>query len=141
LKVSDQILQEPARSANDITSQFADGGKCVAERITAFLLSLKFNPKSKGFQYIRRAVSLVLRRGNGVYVLKRDIYPELSEIFATGAANLERGMANAIEAAFLSIDLSDFERVFGNTVHAEKGKPTVKEFISMARQHILLVES
>ncbi|GHV00532.1 hypothetical protein FACS1894211_08060 [Clostridia bacterium] len=106
-------------------------------KVTAFLLSLKFNPKAKGFQYIRQAVLLVAESGNGVYSLKRDVYPKLVSLFQTGAQNLERDMSNCIEAAFLNAGIDDIERVFGNTINAKSGKPTVKEFIAAAAIHII----
>lgn len=112
--------------------------RSIEGQVNNYLLRLKFNPKLKGYRYLREAILIALEHEKGIYTLKNDIYPRLAEKFAAGNSNLERDMANAIDAAFLNIGLEDYESLFGNTVNAKSGKPTVKELISAASIHISL---
>jgi len=118
-----------------------ENAKTTEQQISGWLLSLKFNPRLMGFKYLREAVLLAARKQNMPFTLKKDIYPALLKKYQIKAANLERNISNAIDNAFLSVDLNEMERVFGNTISSKTGKPTVKELIAAASVHILLHEA
>ena len=109
--------------------------------ISIWLLSLKFNPRLKGFKYLRDAAVLAAQNPDKPFTLKKDVYPALLEKYRIKAANLERNISNAIDNAFLAVDLNRMETVFGNTISCKTGKPTVKELIAAAAVHILLHEA
>ena len=112
--------------------------KTTEQRVSGYLLSLKFNPRLMGFKYLREAILLAAQKQNKPFTLKKDIYPALLAKYQIKAANLERNISNAIDNAFLAVDINEMERLFGNTISSKTGKPTVKELIAAASVHILL---
>ena len=110
--------------------------KTTEQLASAYLLSLKFNPKLMGFKYLREAIVLAARKSDNPFTLKNDIYPALLKKHRTKPSNLERNISNAIDNAFLSVDLNEMEKAFGNTINPKSGKPTVKELIAAASMHI-----
>ena len=109
--------------------------------INGWLLSLKFNPRLTGFKLLREAILLAAEKRNMPFTLKKDIYPFLLQKYSIKAVNLERNISNAIDNAFLAVDINEMERAFGNTISSKTGKPTVKELIAAASVHILLYEA
>ena len=93
-----------------------------------------------GFKLLREAIILAAEKRNMPFTLKNDIYPPLLQKYSIKAANLERNISNAIDNAFLAVDINEMEKVFGNTISSKTGKPTVKELIAAASVHILLCE-
>jgi len=111
------------------------------QNVSGWLLSLKFNPRLMGFKLLREAILLAAEKQNKPFTLKKDIYPSLLKKHSIKAVNLERNISNAIDNAFLAVDINEMERVFGNTISSKTGKPTVKELIAAAAVHILLYEA
>ena len=103
-----------------------------------YLLNLKFNPRLMGYKLLREAIVLATKKGGRPFLLKKDIYPALTEKYRIKTANLERNISNSIENAFLSVDIEIMESIFGNTISAKTGKPTVKELIAAAAAHIFI---
>ena len=93
-----------------------------------------------GFKYLREAIIIAAQIKNHPFTLKKDIYPVLLYKYQIKAANLERNISNAIDNAFLSVDILQMEKIFGNTISSKTGKPTVKELIAAASVHILLYD-
>lgn len=58
------------------------------------------------------------------------LYPQLAVIFDTTASRVERAIRHLIEVTWARGDWDTLTRYFGNTVSAEKGKPTNGEFIA-----------
>ncbi len=99
---------------------------------------LSFNPRLMGYRLLREAILLAAQKKGKPFLLKKDIYPALTEKYRLKAANLERNISNSIDNAFLSVDIDRMENLFGSTISAKSGKPTVKELIAAASVHILL---
>ena len=83
-----------------------------------------------GHPYVIQAVMLVLQ--NPVYLksVTFSLYPQLAVIFDTTAARIERAIRHLVEVTWVRGDLETLSRYFGNTVNAERGKPTNSEFIA-----------
>lgn len=64
------------------------------------------------------------------------LYDMLSDRLSVSPAAAERCIRTAIEFTWLHGDLTAISALFGNTVDAEKGKPTNAEFISLLAQHV-----
>ena len=58
------------------------------------------------------------------------LYPQLAARFDTTAARVERAMRHLVEVTWSRGDMDVLNRYFGNTVSADKGKPTNGEFIA-----------
>lgn len=64
----------------------------------------------------------------------KELYPAIAKQFGSTPDRVERAMRHAIECAWERGDYDTILGCFGYTIRADKGKPTVSEFVArMAR--------
>lgn len=88
----------------------------------------------QGFNYLRFAVTYFTFSPRAT--LKWDVFPKMERIFHTSRVNIDRSMRYAIETAWNNGDFEVQQALFGYTIDEQKGKPEVREFISMLGQHM-----
>lgn len=94
------------------------------------LIRLGFRDNIAGTQMIRVAVQ---EWYPGISMTK-ELYPAIAEELHSTASRVERAMRHAITTAFDRGSVSTINSLFGYTISAEKGTPTVGEFVArMAR--------
>ena len=94
------------------------------------LLELGTPDHLAGHPYLVRGILLVLEDRNYIANVMSGLYPKLAEQFGSTPSRVERSIRHAIEVAWSRGDLDVLNRYFGNTVSADKGKPTNSEFIA-----------
>jgi len=85
----------------------------------------------KGYQYLREAIIMVVNRMELLSGITKELYPGIAEKFNTTPSRVERAIRHAIEVAWSRGRIETINKLFGYTVHDEKGKPTNGEFIAM----------
>lgn len=94
------------------------------------LLYLGFREITSGTDMLRYAVK-VWEPG---MMVSKELYPMIAKQFNSTPSRVERTMRHAIECAWERGDPYTIDSCFGYTISADKGKPTVSEFVSrMAR--------
>ena len=83
-----------------------------------------------GHPYVIQAVLLVIHDQMYINNITFGLYPQLAARFDTTAARVERAIRHLVEVTWSRGDMDVLMRYFGNTVSAEKGKPTNGEFIA-----------
>ena len=83
-----------------------------------------------GHPYVVQAVLLVVENRTYIDSITFGLYPQLAVMFDTTASRVERAIRHLIEVTWARGDWDTLNRYFGNTVSAEKGKPTNGEFIA-----------
>jgi len=83
-----------------------------------------------GHPYVIQGVLLVIHDQMYINNITFGLYPQLAARFDTTAARVERAIRHLVEVTWSRGDLEVLSRYFGNTVSAEKGKPTNGEFIA-----------
>ena len=94
------------------------------------LLELGAPDHLAGHPYAVLAIVKVVENRKSPLNLSLELYPKLAEHFETSAARVERAIRHLVEVTWMRGDAAVRERYFGNTVNAEKGKPTNAEFIA-----------
>ena len=61
----------------------------------------------------------------------KELYPSVAKKFNTTPSRVERAIRHAIEVAWSRGKVDTINKLFGYTVHNDKGKPTNSEFIAM----------
>ena len=100
------------------------------EEIRRILLELGSPDHLVGHPYVIRAIQLVMSDRLYINSITFGLYPQLAVIFDTTASRVERAIRHLIEVTWARGDWDTLTRYFGNTVSAEKGKPTNGEFIA-----------
>ena len=98
--------------------------------IRELLLELGAPDHLVGHPYTVQAILLVVQDRTYIDSITFGLYPQLAVIFDTTASRVERAIRHLIEVTWARGDWDTLNRYFGNTVSAEKSKPTNGEFIA-----------
>ena len=91
-----------------------------------------------GCGYVREAILLAIKNRNILTAITNELYPQVARKFDTTPSRVERAIRHAIEAAWDRGDVDVLCGYFGNTISADRGKPTNKEFIATVADHLCL---
>ena len=106
--------------------------------ITKMLHELGIPAHIKGYQYLRDAISMVVRDRGMMEAVTKILYPEIAKKNYTSSSRVERAIRHAIEVAWGRGSLEVIDELFGYTISTGKGKPTNSEFIALIADKICL---
>lgn len=106
--------------------------------ITKMLHELGITAHIKGYQYLRDAISMVVRDREMMEAVTKILYPEIAKKNYTSSSRVERAIRHAIEVAWGRGSLEVIDELFGYTISTGKGKPTNSEFIALIADKICL---
>lgn len=106
--------------------------------ITKMLHELGIPAHIKGYQYLRDAISMVVRDREMMEAVTKILYPEIAKKNYTSSRRVERAIRHAIEVAWGRGSLEVIDELFGYTISTGKGKPTNSEFIALIADKICL---
>ena len=106
--------------------------------ITKMLHELGIPAHIKGYQYLRDAISMVVRDRELMEAVTKILYPEIAKKNYTSSSRVERAIRHAIEVAWGRGSLEVIDELFGYTISTGKGKPTNSEFIALIADKICL---
>lgn len=111
-----------------------------AERIHDLLNRLGI-PSHRGRAYLTDAIAATLNDATLAGQLSRRLYPALSLRHGATAAQVERAIRHCIDVAWKRGSVEEQYRLFGNTIDAQRGKPTVGEMLARTADILRLEES
>lgn len=106
--------------------------------ITKMLHELGIPAHIKGYQYLRDAISMVVRDREMMEAVTKILYPEIAKKNYTSSSRVERAIRHAIEVAWGRGSLEVIDELFGYTISTGKGKPTNSEFIALIADKVCL---
>ena len=106
--------------------------------ITKMLHELGIPAHIKVYQYLRDAISMVVRDREMMEAVTKILYPEIAKKNYTSSSRVERAIRHAIEVAWGRGSLEVIDELFGYTISTGKGKPTNSEFIALIADKICL---
>lgn len=106
--------------------------------ITKMLHELGIPAHIKGYQYLRDAISMVVRDREMMEAVTKILYPEIAKKNYTSSSRVERAIRHAIEVAWGRGSLEVIDELFGYTISTGKGKPTNSDFIALIADKICL---
>lgn len=106
--------------------------------ITKMLHELGIPAHIKGYQYLRDAISMVVRDREMMEAVTKILYPEIAKKNYTSSSRVERAIRHAIEVAWGRGSLEVIDELFGYTISTGKGKTTNSEFIALIADKICL---
>lgn len=92
----------------------------------------------KGYMYLREAITMVVGDMELLSAVTKELYPSIAKKFNTTASRVERAIRHAIEVAWGRGQVDAINKLFGYTIHTEKGKPTNSEFIAIIADKLRL---
>ena len=92
----------------------------------------------KGYMYLREAITMVVNDMELISAVTKELYPSIAKKYNTTASRVERAIRHAIEVAWGRGQIEAINKLFGYTVHNDKGKPTNSEFIAIIADKLRL---
>ena len=92
----------------------------------------------KGYQYLRDAITMVVKDREMMEAVTKILYPEIAKKNLTSSSRVERAIRHAIEVAWGRGSLEVIDELFGYTISTGKGKPTNSEFIALIADRLRL---
>ncbi|EHI99753.1 MULTISPECIES: sporulation transcription factor Spo0A [unclassified Clostridium] len=92
----------------------------------------------KGYMYLREAITMVVNDMELLSAVTKELYPSIAKKYNTTASRVERAIRHAIEVAWGRGQIEAINRLFGYTIHNDKGKPTNSEFIAIIADKLRL---
>ncbi|MDF2881045.1 MAG: sporulation transcriptional activator Spo0A [Clostridiaceae bacterium] len=91
----------------------------------------------KGYMYLREAITMVVNDMELLSAVTKELYPSIAKKYNTTASRVERAIRHA-EVAWSRGQVDTINKLFGYTIHNDKGKPTNSEFIAMVADKLRL---
>lgn len=105
--------------------------------IRQILLDLGAPDHLVGHPYVVEAVLMTVKDRSYINNITFILYPQLAAKFDTTASRVERAIRHLIEVTWTRGDMDVLCGYFGNTVSANRGKPTNGEFIARLSNVVL----
>lgn len=110
----------------------------LEEEITGIIHEIGVPAHIKGYMYLREAITMVVNDMELLSAVTKELYPSIAKKFNTTASRVERAIRHAIEVAWGRGQVETINKLFGYTIHNDKGKPTNSEFIAMVADKLRL---
>jgi two-component system, response regulator, stage 0 sporulation protein A len=129
------------------TISISDSGKPSENRneptdleleITGIIHEIGVPAHIKGYMYLREGITMVVNDMELLSAVTKELYPNIAKKYNTTASRVERAIRHAIEVAWSRGQVDTINRIFGYTIHNDKGKPTNSEFIAMVADKLRL---
>lgn len=113
------------------SSTTKDKNRTLEAEITNIIHEIGVPAHIKGYLYLRESITMVVENIEMLSAVTKELYPSVAKKFNTTPSRVERAIRHAIEVAWSRGKVDTINKLFGYTVHNDKGKPTNSEFIAM----------
>ena len=127
-----------ATTNSAISSPSSKGPVDLETEITSIIHEIGVPAHIKGYMYLREAITMVVNDMELLSAVTKELYPSIAKKYNTTASRVERAIRHAIEVAWGRGQIEAINKLFGYTIHNEKGKPTNSEFIAIIADKLRL---
>lgn len=127
---SEMLISNPVVNVNK--------NRSLESEITNIIHEIGVPAHIKGYLYLREAITMVVENIEMLSAVTKELYPSIAKKFNTTPSRVERAIRHAIEVAWSRGKVDTINKLFGYTVHNDKGKPTNSEFIAMVADKLRL---
>lgn len=118
-----------------------DKTKNIEEKITDIFLLIGIPAHIKGYHFLREAIKMVVKNGDIINRITKELYPGIAKEFNTTPSKVERAIRHAIDVAWNRGKVENINQLFGYVVYDENDKPTNGEFIALIADKLNMEES
>lgn len=110
----------------------------IEVKITNILNEIGVPAHLKGYQYLRKAIMMVVENFDVIHSLTKIIYPTIASEYNSTSTRIERAMRNAINVTWSRENIDRLNSVLEYTVTNMKGNPTNSHFIALIADKLRL---
>lgn len=118
-----------------------DKTKNLEEKITDIFLLIGIPAHIKGYHFLREAIKMVVKNGDVINRITKELYPGIARQFKTTPSKVERAIRHAIDVAWNRGKVENINELFGYVVYDENDKPTNGEFIALIADKLNIGDS
>ena len=138
-QINNNRVSYPTASSYILTSEPKSKAPVDLEtEITNIIHEIGVPAHIKGYMYLREAITMVVNDMELLCAVTKELYPSIAKKYNTTASRVERAIRHAIEVAWGRGQIEAINKLFGYTVHNDKGKPTNSEFIAIIADKLRL---
>lgn len=135
---TDEIVKKPSTVIDNTVKVQSKGEMDLESEITSIIHEIGVPAHIKGYMYLREAITMVVNDMELLSAVTIELYPSIAKKYNTTASRVERAIRHAIEVAWGRGQVDAINKLFGYTIHNEKGKPTNSEFIAIIADKLRL---
>ncbi|MBU5454564.1 sporulation transcription factor Spo0A [Caproiciproducens sp. MSJ-32] len=135
---TDEIVKKPTTVIDNTVKTQSKGEMDLESEITSIIHEIGVPAHIKGYMYLREAITMVVNDMELLSAVTKELYPSIAKKYNTTASRVERAIRHAIEVAWGRGQVDAINKLFGYTIHNEKGKPTNSEFIAIIADKLRL---
>ena len=135
---SQEIVRRSSSISESDNRNNSRGKIDLESEITNIIHEIGVPAHIKGYMYLREAITMVVGDMELLSAVTKELYPSIAKKFNTTASRVERAIRHAIEVAWGRGQVDAINKLFGYTIHTEKGKPTNSEFIAIIADKLRL---
>ena len=132
------VKKQVAMTTTEMITAPSRGPVDLETEITNIIHEIGVPAHIKGYMYLREAITMVVNDMELLSAVTKELYPSIAKKYNTTASRVERAIRHAIEVAWGRGQVEAINKLFGYTVHNEKGKPTNSEFIAIIADKLRL---
>ena len=110
--------------------------KSLEQIVTDHIHDLGVPAHIKGYTFLRAGIMMTIGDPSILGAITKGLYPAVAKEFNSTPSRVERAIRHAIETSWIRCNPEIQKEMFGNTIDAEKGKPTNSEYIALLTDHI-----
>lgn len=108
----------------------------MRSKIKQTLKTLGVSPGVKGYIYLVDIIERVVNDPHAINAVTRGVYRDVGAQHGTTATCVERCVRHAIESSCDTAAIDEINALFGNTIRADRGYPTGKQYIATVAEYI-----
>ena len=135
---NEPVKKQVAMTTSEIINTSNRGPMDLETEITKIIHEIGVPAHIKGYMYLREAITMVVNDMELLSAVTKELYPSIAKKYNTTASRVERAIRHAIEVAWGRGQIEAINKLFGYTVHNDKGKPTNSEFIAIIADKLRL---
>lgn len=133
-----EIIKKQTTTMESEVRNQSKGPADLETEITTIIHEIGVPAHIKGYMYLREAITMVVNDMELLSAVTKELYPSIAKKYNTTASRVERAIRHAIEVAWGRGQVDAINKLFGYTIHNEKGKPTNSEFIAIIADKLRL---
>lgn len=141
LKVLGELIRECSiaeefEHSSEIDNSLDERTKQLFDEVTALMNEIGVPAKVKGYNYLREAIVMVVKKPMRINNMVKHLYIVIAENFETTPSAVERAIRNAIKSTWTNGNKSALKNVFGETFYFSNVKEQNRSFIKMITQYL-----
>lgn len=132
-RVAAKALKESSNISSPVTNPKPVDIETVIEDL---LTEMGIPDHLMGYRYSMVAIKLIIENPSRINYMTKELYPLVAEHVNSTHTKVERAIRHGVEVAWDNRYDSNMTKLFGNTVNANKGKPTNAHFLAVCVKEV-----